>query len=74
MIKNFELIRHEDVTGVSGTGKVAEGTVFSDGRAVTHWLTDTGSTVVWETTSLAKAKRTLERIHGHGGKTEVRWL
>lgn len=72
-MKTFELRRHEDVTGVSGTGKVAEGVVFSDGKAVTRWLTRDGSTVTWDTSSEEEAREVLERIHGHGGKTEVRW-
>jgi hypothetical protein len=70
----FELHRHEDPTGVSGVGKVAEGCVFSDGQAVTHWLTEARSTVVWDTHDIATAINTIRRIHGHGGKTEIRWL
>ena len=58
---------------MSGTGKVAEGAVFSDGKAVTRWLTENGSTVTWDTASVLEAKTVLERIHGHGGKTEIRW-
>ena len=30
-MRNFNLIRHIDVSGLSGTGVVAEGVVFSDG-------------------------------------------
>lgn len=32
MIRTFKLNRKVDVTGVSGTGIVAEGTEFSNGR------------------------------------------
>jgi hypothetical protein len=74
VIRRFELWRHEDVTKVSGTGLVAEGAVFSDGVAVTHWLTSTSSTVTWDTHSLDEAIETLERIHGHGGKSSLKWL
>jgi hypothetical protein len=73
-VKGFELLRHHDVTGASGTGRVAVGVVFEDGIAVTHWLTDTRSTVVWHTESLDAAEATLKRIHGHGGHTEINWL
>lgn len=73
-MKGFELIRHHDVTGVSGLGRVAVGVVFDDGIAVTHWLTDTRSTVVWHTESFEDAQAALERIHGHGGHTEINWL
>lgn len=68
------LDRQVDPTGVSGTGKVAEGVVFDDGHAVTHWLTQTHSTVVWDTHSLAEAIEAIERIHGHGGHTRIVWL
>lgn len=73
-MQGFELIRHHDVTGTSGTGRVAVGVVFEDGIAVTHWLTDTRSTVVWHTESLQHAEDTLKRIHGHGGHTQINWL
>ena len=35
----FTLHRDEDVSGVSGTGIVLEGVVFSTGVTVIHWLT-----------------------------------
>jgi hypothetical protein len=73
MTRRFELHRHHDVTGASGTGRVAVGALFEDGTAVTHWLTETRSTVVWHTTSTSEAVAALERIHGHGGHTEIRW-
>ena len=47
-MRRFELHRDHDVSGVSGTGLVAEGALFSDGVAVVRWLTDIRSTVVWE--------------------------
>ena len=74
MVRVFELIRHEDPTGVSGTGLVALGCLFPDGIAVTHWLTETRSTVVWHTASEEEAIAALKRIHGHGGSTEIRWV
>jgi hypothetical protein len=74
MIRRFQLIRHEDPTGTSGTGLVAEGCIFTDGVAVTHWLTSTRSTVTWHTTSETDAVDTLKRIHGHQGLTEIRFL
>ena len=33
----FEMTRHADESGVSGTGKVLEGIVFSDGTTVVRW-------------------------------------
>lgn len=62
------LLRDEDVTGISGTGAVAEGIQFSDGQCVLHWLTEVSSLVVHENVA------NVERIHGHGGRTRVDWL
>lgn len=33
-MKRFHLVRKEDASGVSGTGHVAEGIMFSDGKVV----------------------------------------
>lgn len=38
-IRCFALRRMEDVSGVSGTGIVLEGVLFSTGVVVIHWLT-----------------------------------
>lgn len=63
--KLFELHRHEDESGVSGTGIVAKGAIFEDGTAVMRWLTEHRSTAIYTTVE------ELDAIHGHGGKTEV---
>lgn len=39
-MRTFEMIRGEDETGVSGTGKVLEGVVFSNGICYVAWLPD----------------------------------
>ena len=61
----FHLERTEDASGVSGTGTVAEGVVFDDGRVVLRWLTPVKSTVVFESIS------DVESVHGHQGKTTI---
>lgn len=66
--RRFVLNRLEDVTGVSGTGVVAEGVTFTDGTTVIRWAGPTPSTVVWATVGDAVA------VHGHGGKTELVWV
>jgi hypothetical protein len=67
--RRFVLMRHQDVTGVSGRGKVAWGIVFPDGVVVTRWcVTETRQTCVWA--SLAD----VEKIHGHDGKTHIVFL
>lgn len=74
MIRTFELHRDQDTTGVTGTGRIAVGVVFEDGTAVTHWLTEVRSTVVWHTVNVGAAREAIERIHGHGGATRVVWI
>lgn len=67
----FRLVRDVDVTGVSGTGVVAWGVVFGDGKAVTRWdgtATGIAQTCVWDSIEDVRA------IHGHGGATRVEWL
>lgn len=64
----FQLVRHSDSTGLSGTGIVAEGIRFRDGQCVYRWLTAPG------TTQIAEQWQDIEHIHGHNGKTSIRWL
>lgn len=66
--KRFDLIRSTDVSGISGTGRVAEGIQFSDGAVVLRWLGERPSTVVWASLEDAMA------IHGHDGATEAVFL
>ena len=68
MIRRFELIRCEDESGVSGTGKVAEGVQFSSGKSVINWLSKIPSLEVYD-----HIDEVLE-IHGHGDKSRLRWL
>ena len=65
----FHLIRDEDHTGVSGTGIVAEGVVFSTGRVALHWISSNLSS-----TALHDSLENVQAIHGHGGKTRVVFL
>lgn len=66
-MRNFNLVRHEDESGVSGVGNVAQGVEFNDGTCAMRWLTETPSTAVYASIT------DLEAIHGHGGKTVVVW-
>lgn len=59
------MIRDLDVSGVSGTGVVAEVAVFSDGHAAVHWLSD------YPTTTPHPSMASVEHIHGHGGSTRL---
>lgn len=64
-MRAFRLYRIEDVSGVSGTGIVAQGVEFDDGTAALRWLTEYRSTVLYDSLD------TLEKIHGHDGRTVV---
>jgi hypothetical protein len=68
MQRRFELLREEDVIGVSGTGVVAEGVEFSHGMVAISFISGPCHGVeVW--TSIKEAKM----IHGHGGKTKFEY-
>ncbi len=73
-MRRFELVRHDDPTGVSGTGIVAIGVLFTDDVAVVRWQTEYRSTVVYSPCNGHTAMEQVEKIHGHGGSTEIRWL
>lgn len=64
-VTTFVLRRFEDESGVSGTGDVAEGVVFTDGTVVMRWLTDKASTAIYN------SMEELHAIHSHGHKTGV---
>jgi hypothetical protein len=67
-MKRFVLNRKEDKGGVSGTGIVAEGIVFSNGKCVISWRTKYTSVAIYDDL------KTLEAIHGHGGATQIKWV
>lgn len=69
-MRRFELHRDEDVSGVSGTGVVAEGVVFTDGPAVLRWTSEWPTSVVWHD----RGVESVEQIHGHDGRTRIVWL
>lgn len=65
----FQLIRDRDVSGVSGTGVVAEGIEFSDGKVALRWIVkDHRSTVTWDD------MESVEAVHGHEGATRIQWV
>lgn len=67
-MRRFRFKRLEDESGVSGTGYVAEGCEYTDGRIAIRWTTRTGSWTLYENIKEA------ELIHGHGGKTVIEWI
>lgn len=73
VLATFRVVRDLDVSGVSGTGVVAEGAQFSDGWAVTHWLDQAPmwepKTDVWH----HKGTGPITKVHGHGGSSRIVW-
>ncbi len=67
-LRRFNLQRNEDFSGVSGTGRVAEGVQFSDGSCVMRWKSELSSTAIYS------SAEELETIHGHEGRTSIVWL
>ena len=61
--RRFVLDRDSDVTGVSGTGTVADGVVWPDGAVSIRWRGEYRSTVAWDNLGSALA------VNGHDGRT-----
>ncbi|MFD9569955.1 hypothetical protein ACFWBI_08935 [Streptomyces sp. NPDC059982] len=66
--RRFHLLRHHDVTGVSGEGIVADGILWPDGTASVRWRGEHPSVVFWDQGQLS-----VDHVHGHGGHTEIVW-
>lgn len=67
-MKRFYLQRNVDASGVSGTGKVAEGCQFDTGWCALVWLTAQSSLCYYPDID------TLVAIHGHQGATQLKWI
>jgi hypothetical protein len=66
--RRFDLVRTEDVSGISGTGHVAEGVQWTDGSVSLRWHGDHSSLAYWHCLEDAMA------IHGHNGLTNAVWI
>ncbi|MFF1756160.1 hypothetical protein [Streptomyces sp. NPDC058266] len=64
--RRFVLRRRVDVSGISGTGDVADGVLWPDGTASIRWRGEHPSVVFWD-----RGRVSVETIHGHQGATEV---
>lgn len=77
-MRSFHLVRDQDVTGISGTGVVAEGVEYSDGTVALRWL-DSGVSEpnrqrgVRPTTVMHESIDSVTALHGHNGATHVAW-
>ena len=66
-MRAFQLVRETDVTGVSGTGIVAEGVEFTDGTVALRWVGKNPTSVVFHDHGI----ESVEAIHGHDGLTRI---
>jgi hypothetical protein len=70
-MRRFHLHRDIDTSGVSGTGTVAEGVIFSCGWVALTWVVECyGFTGIATYPTI----ETVETIHGHQGKTKIVYL
>lgn len=67
-MRRFVLARDVDHSGVSGTGIVAEGVLFSNGLVALGWKGE------WPSINMHIGMDSITAIHGHGGDTKVIWL
>lgn len=74
-MRTFHLQRDSDVSGISGTGLVAEGVQFSDGTTVLRWCAAVTSRPdhVRPTTVVHDDVQSVIGLHGHGGATRIVW-
>lgn len=67
-MRRFHFNRVEDASGISGTGRVAEGVLFDNGLVALTWNSVHKCVNVY--TSLAE----MMAVHGHEGKTVMVWI
>ena len=65
MAKLFYLHRVEDGSGISGTGRIAQGVIFDNGKVALTWLSEHPSVAMYDNIGDVRT------IHGHEGKTDV---
>lgn len=77
--RRFELVREEDVSNTSGTGVVAHGVAYPDGALHMQWRNADNADLDTDSNGCAfkpapDGVEATEEIHGHGGRTELRWV
>jgi len=65
--RRFVLDRKKDATGTSGTGIVAEGVLFSNGKVALTWFSHYGAVNVYDSVEVVRV------LHGHQGRTRIVW-
>jgi hypothetical protein len=70
-MRRFHLVRDEDPSGISGTGIVAEGLLFSSGWVALQFLPKIKNVYsVYPYQNMTD----MYEIHGHNGKTRIEFL
>jgi hypothetical protein len=67
-MRRFNVIRKKDISGISGTGLVAEGVEFHDNQVCVSWF---GKHQIVE---VSKDLDTWKAVHGHGGSTVLEFI
>ena len=67
-MKRAYLDRLKDISGISGTGKIAEVAVSSDGRVAVFWPEPFPSVAVFSN------NKAMLGAHGHNGRTKLVYL
>ena len=67
LARRFHFMRKVDQSGVSGTGDVAFGVMFSDGSIALHWEGNHSSIGIY------KSETDLQYVHSHNGATDIVW-
>lgn len=69
-MRRFYLFRKEDSSGMSGTGRVADGIEFENGQVAMTWKKEFPSITVFPSISI------VEKLHTHNGKdpTKIVWV
>ena len=67
--RRFALHRHDDISGISGTGLVAYGTAYPSGRTTLAWANSRISSI-----TIYDSPEQVLQIHGHNGATHLIWI
>jgi hypothetical protein len=65
-MRRFYLFRKEDATGMSGTGRVADGVEFSNGMCTLTWKSEVPTITVF--TSISSVRK----LHTHDGQHDTK--
>jgi len=67
-MKRFRVQRTKDISGVSGTGYVAEGVMFRSGQCAVSWRSNHSSVNIYQ------SLEDVIFVHGHSGSTEIEFV